>query len=76
MLSKEDTAEPEVGGVRAIVVLPAISRLYELVMLHFLKQEMTLKFPIHDHQRGFVQGKGCIDNLRDIFRIIDELKLA
>ena len=55
MLSKSGDIYPKEGDVRVIAILPAITKLYEQVLLNRLRQEMESN-PLHPNQRGFVIG--------------------
>ena len=48
LLSKTPSQYPPVGSVRPIAILPAISKLYEQIILHRLQEEFSkLCHPLH-----------------------------
>ena len=55
--------------MRIISVLPAITKLYELVLLQRLEDQIKMRDLISEEQRGFVKGKTCLHNLADLVRI-------
>lgn len=69
-LSKDDTSFPELGNVRTISILPSIMKLYELVLLQFIKQEVAAKNLIPQNQRGFVESYSTYDNIIDLLLCI------
>ena len=73
-LSKDENGSqfPKVGDVRIIAVLPAITKLYELVLHEKLLADINARAPLHPHQRGFVAGKGCLNNLADVLHVMQE----
>ena len=66
---KNNSAYPKVGDVRIIAVLPAITKLYELVLQEKINEALTIN-PLHPHQRGFVKGKSTQHNLQNILEIL------
>ena len=75
---KNNSAYPEVGDVRVISILPAVTKLYEQVLLKKINAQLDADRSLHPNQRGFVKGKSTQHNLYDIYRIIkkaqEELK--
>ena len=69
-LSKEDTPYPSEGNVRIIAILPALTKLYELVLLEKLNKETARLHLVHENQRGFVAGKSTLHNIHDVVRLI------
>ena len=73
-LSKETTMFPQVGNIRTIAVLPAITKVYEKLILTRLQEEITAKKLIHDSQSGFQRGKSTLSNLNSIIMMIELAK--
>lgn len=70
---KKNSQYPKEGDVRIITIQTALKKLYEHVIHHKLKEELGLK-PLHDRQRGFVEGKCSHNNTADIINILSEVK--
>ena len=73
-LSKEPTEFPTVGAIRTISVLPAITKMYELLLLQFLNEEVKRINDIPENQRGFREKTSTFDNLLDLFSLIKGAK--
>ena len=70
-LSKTTSQYPPVGQVRPIAILPAITKLYEQIIMCRLQKELSqLDTPLHPRQRGFTKGKSTHANLADICSFI------
>ena len=69
-LSKEQTPYPAEGNVRTIAILPAITKLYELVLHRKLIACIKEHGLLHAHQRGFVEGGSTLQNIHDVVRVI------
>ena len=66
-LSKDRTPFPATGNARVIVVSPALTKLYEHVLLNLLKVEVATKMPLSPMQTGFVEGvNGCANNIFEV----------
>jgi hypothetical protein len=66
-LSKQETEYPEIGKIRPIAISPAITKLYETILLRRLQTNISqLKPGIHAGQRGFTKGRSMYDNLMDV----------
>ena len=76
LLSKEQNQFPKVGNVRIIAVLPAILKLYEQILLLNLRRELQRTTPLHENQRGFIEGKCTMHNIKDIVDQINHCKLS
>ena len=73
LISKEDTEYPEIENTRPISVLPTITKIFELSILHYLEE--AVKSPIFwNNQRGFMKGKSTANNIYDLFQIAQAYK--
>ena len=73
LISKEDTEYPEIENTRPISVLPTITKIFELSILHYLEE--AVKLPIFwNNQRGFMKGKSTANNIFDLFQIAQAYK--
>ncbi len=73
-LSKEDTEFPKIGNVRIISILPAITKLWDTILLQKLREEIELRKPLHENQRGFVRGGSCLKNIDDLYNLLAKEK--
>ena len=72
LLSKEEGNQfPAFGKCRVIAILPILTKLFEICILDKLRMELELKAPIHKKQRGFVQGGSTIQNLADLYKLVE-----
>ena len=71
-LSKEDTEYPTRGQIRTICILPSLTKLYELNLLHFLNKEAKRLGDIPENQRGFKGRCSTMDNLIDVFSMMSD----
>ena len=62
-LSKQNTEYPDVGQIRLIAILPAISKVYEKCILRRLDDEITALGGLHPSQTGFTKGKSTLHNI-------------
>ena len=77
VLSKTDSAYPPVGRIRTITILPALTKLYELVILQNLKAETKRLNFIPDNQLGFRDTTvGTLENILSIFSLIQKSSMA
>ena len=73
LFSKSDNNTPTVDNIRPISVLPAITKLFELSILHNL--EKATESPIFNrNQRGFMKNSSTITNINDLMEKGFELR--
>jgi hypothetical protein len=74
LISKTKSEYPSINQIRPITILPAITKLFELSILHFL--EKATQLPIFcTSQRGFTKGKSTAHNIHDLMSTCKELQL-
>ena len=71
--SKENTNHPTIIDTRSISILPAVTKFFELTILHNLEILTSSKL-MSKYQRGFTKGKSTIDNIKDLFSKLKLLK--
>lgn len=71
MVHKEGKPANEVGSYRPISLLPVISKLFEKVLLSRMLQTLTEKSVIPDHQFGFRQEHGTVEQ---VHRVVDQIR--
>ena len=75
LLSKEEGNQfPAFGKCRVIAILPILTKLFELTILKKLRAEIDEKAPINKKQRGFMPGCSTIQNVDDVFTMIEEAR--
>ena len=73
LISKDGSDHPPIGKIRPISVLPSITKMFELSILHHLEQA-TLNPKFNRNQRGFIKEKSTIHNINDLFSIWREIQ--
>ena len=73
LISKDKTECPALNDIRAISVLPAITKFFEAAIMHNF-EKATYKQSYSKNQRGFTKGYSIIDNIRDILFLAKTLK--
>ena len=75
LLSKEIDDSPfvQAGNLRVICILPAITKLNDTVLHNKLLLEIESKAPLHENQRGFRKGTSTLNNLADVFELIESV---
>ena len=69
LLSKENSDTPEVNNTRPIVILPSITKVFELSILENLKKIVYKQGFILNNQRGFTPNKSTTENIYDLFQL-------
>jgi len=72
MLSKTASQYPEVGDVRVIAILPALTKLYEVFLQRELQKNIDQAHPLHPNQRGFVKNGSCQKNIADLIKFVEK----
>ena len=73
-LSKEATEFPTLGAIRTIAVLPAVSKVFEKVLLSRLQALIISKNLVHPAQAGFSANKSTETNIDRLSRLILQAK--
>ena len=68
LISKDDTEYPEISKTRPISVLPTITKIFELSILHYL-EDAVKSILFCENQRGFIKGWSTVNNISDLFQI-------
>ena len=72
LLSKEEGNQfPSFGKCRVLAILPILTKLFELTILKKLRKEIEEKAPINEKQRGFMPGCSTIQNVDDVFSMME-----
>ena len=75
LISKEDTEYPSIEKTRPISILPTITKIFELSIIHHL--EVATKSPIFwKNQRGFLKEKSTINNICDLLSLGKNIKTS
>ena len=56
--------------------MPAILKLYEQILLINLRRELQRTTPLHENQRGFIEGKCTMHNIKDIVDQVNQCKIS
>ena len=75
LISKEDTEYPEIENTRPISVLPTITKIFELSILHYLEEAVKSGI-FWRNQRGFMKGKSTTNSIYDLFEITQSYKYS
>ena len=73
LISKEDTKYPSIEKTRPISILPTITKIFELAIIHNL--EAATKSPIFwKNQRGLLEEKSTFNNICDLLSLDKNIK--
>ena len=76
LLSKEENNRyPAFGKCRVLAVLSILTKLFEMCLLIKLRAEINLKAKISEKQRGFQPGCSTIQNVSDVFGMIEKTQV-
>ena len=76
LLSKEEGNQfPTFGKCRVLAILPILTKLFELTILKKLRAEIDEKAPINPKQRGFMPGCSTIQNVNNVFEMIEGARI-
>ena len=73
LISKDGAEYPKIGQIRPISILPTITKIFELSILHFLEQA-TLSPKFWNDQRGFLKGRSTFNNINDVLKTFRDLQ--
>ena len=73
-LSKDDTDTPDYGQIRTIAILPALSKVFEKVVLKRLQKNLSESNSLSKTQRGFTQGASTMNNIYDLATLLTKAK--
>ena len=73
LISKDGTEYPKIDETRPISILPTITKVFELTILHFLEQA-TLSPKFWNDQRGFRKGNSTLNNINDVLQTFRDLQ--
>ena len=73
LVSKEKTEYPKFENIRPISVLPTITKVFELSILHHL-ENATQSIKFCKTQRGFLKGRSTLDNIHDLLNLSKNLQ--
>ena len=74
LISKEDTEYPSIEKAHPISILPTITKIFELSIIHH--HEVATKSPIFwKNQRGFLKEKSTINNICDLLSLGKNFKI-
>ena len=65
LISKDGTEYPKLDKIRPINILPTITKVFELSILHFLEQATILLIFWKD-QNGFLKDRSTLNNKNDV----------
>ena len=68
LICKDDTEYPEISKSWSISVLPTITKIFELSILHYL-EDAVKSILFCENQRGFTKGWSTVNNISDLFQI-------
>ena len=68
LISKDDTEYPEISKTQPISVLPTITKIFELSILHYL-EDAVKSILFCENQRGLIKGWSTLNNISDLFQI-------
>ena len=74
LISKDGTEYPKLDKFRPISILPTITKVFDLSILHFFEQATLLPMFWKD-QNGLLKGRSTLNNINDVIKTFGEIQL-